>query len=143
MKYGNFKIFKFSTISKRINRIRDSFPTIHKNIKNILGYVADFFSYIIKYIFSEINQSIKFILRGSFSIIHKNTKTILKYIAGIFSYIIKYIFFRINKIIKFIIHNFSKIYKLIDLRRLDLKKIYIYLNIRRYTFYRINKKINL
>ena len=81
MKYGNFKIFKFSTISKRINHIRDSFSIIRKNIKTISKYVADFFSYIIKYIFSKINQSIKFI-----------------------------------------IPNFSKIYKLIDLRRLDLKK---------------------
>ena len=45
MKYGNFKIFKFSTISKRINHIRDSFPIIHKSIKKILGFVAYFFSY--------------------------------------------------------------------------------------------------
>jgi len=143
MIYDNFKIFKFSTISKRINRIRDGFPTIHKNIKNILGYVADFFSYIIKYIFSEINQSIKFVLRGSFSIIHKNIKTISKYVADFFSYIIKYIFSKINQSIKFIIHNFSKIYKLIDLRRLNFKKVYKYLDIRRYVFYGINKKINL
>ena len=142
MKYGNFKIFKFSTISKRINRIRDGFPTIHKNIKNILGYVAYLFNYIIKYILSEINQSIKFVLRGSFSIIHKNIKTISKYVTDFFSYIIKYIFFKINQSIKFIIHNFSKIYKLIDLRRLNFKKVYKYLNIRRYVFYEINKKIN-
>ena len=158
MKYDNFKILKFSTISKRINRIRDSFPTIHKNIKNILGYVADIFSYIIKYIFSEINQSIKFVLRGSFSIIHqsikfvlrgsfsiihKNIKTISKYVTDFFSYIIKYIFSEINQSIKFIIHNFSKIYKLIYFRKLNFKKFYKYLDIRRYVFYGTNKKINL
>ena len=143
MKYGNFKIFKFSRISKRINHIRDSFSIIHKNIKNILGFVADIFSNIIKYIFSEINQSIKIVLRGSFSIILKNIKTITKYVADFFSYIIKYIFFKINQSIKFIIRNFSKIYKLIDLRRLNFKRVYKYLDIRRYVFYEINKKIKL
>ena len=140
MKYDDFKVFKFSTISKRINHIRDSFPIIHKSIKNILGFVADFFSYIMKYIFSEIDQSIKLVLRGSFSIIRKNIKTISEYVADFFSYIIKYIFFKINQSIKFIIRNFSKIYKLIDLRRLNFKRVYKYLDIRRYVFYRINIK---
>ena len=35
MKYDDFKIFKFSTISKNINPIRDSFSRIYKRIKNI------------------------------------------------------------------------------------------------------------
>ena len=35
MKYDDFKIFKFSTISKKINGVKDGFPRIHKNIKTI------------------------------------------------------------------------------------------------------------
>ena len=42
MKYDDFKIFKFSTISKKISRIRDSFSSIYKNIETISGYIADF-----------------------------------------------------------------------------------------------------
>ena len=143
MKYDDFKIFKFSTISKNINRIRDSFSRIHKRIKTILSNIADFLSYILKYIFSEINKSIKSIFRDIFLIINKNIKTISNNIVDFLSYISKYIFSGINKSIKFIIYDFLKIYKLIDPRRLDFKKVYKYLDIRRYDFYRINKKINL
>jgi len=50
MKYDDFKIFKFSTISKRINRIRGGFPKIRNSIKVIQGYIIDFFEFIIKYI---------------------------------------------------------------------------------------------
>ena len=100
MKYDDFKIFKFSTISKNINRISDSFPRIYKKIKNITRNIASFLSYILKDIFS---------------IIHKNTKTIPGNIVEFLSYISKYIFSGINKSIKFIIYNFLKIYKLIDL----------------------------
>ena len=128
MKYDDFKIFKFSTISKNINRIRDSFSRIYKKIKNITSNIADSLSYILKDIFS---------------IIHKNTKTIPGNIAEFLGYISKYIFYGINKSIKFIIYNFLKIYKLINLRRLDFKKAYKYIDIKRYDFYRINRKINL
>ena len=143
MKYDDFKIFKFSTILKNISRIRDSFSRIHKRIKTILSNIADFLSYILKYIFPEINKSIKSIFRDIFLIINKNIKTISSNIVDFLSYISKYIFSGINKSIKFIIYNFLKIYKLIDPRRLDFKKVYKYLDIRRYDFYRINKKINL
>jgi len=143
MKYDDFKIFKFSTISKNSSRIRDSFSRIHKRIKTTLGNIADFLSYILKYIFSEINKSIKSIFRDIFLIINKNIKTISSNIVDFLSYISKYIFSDINKSIKFIIYDFLKIYKLIDPRRLDFKKVYKYLDIRRYDFYRINKKINL
>ena len=143
MKYDDFKIFKFSTILKNISRIRDSFSRIHKRIKTILSNIADFLSYILKYIFSEINKSIKSIFRDIFLIINKNIKTISSNIVDFLSYISKYIFSGINKSIKFIIYDFLKIYKLIDPRRLDFKKVYKYLDIRRYDFYRINKKINL
>ena len=143
MKYDDFKIFKFSTILKNISRIRDSFSRIHKRIKTILSNIADFLSYILKYIFPEINKSIKSIFRDIFLIINKNIKTISSNIVDFLSYILKYIFSGINKSIKFIIYDFLKIYKLIDPRRLDFKKVYKYLDIRRYDFYRINKKINL
>ena len=143
MKYDDFKIFKFSTILKNISRIRDSFSRIHKRIKTILSNIADFLSYILKYIFPEINKSIKSIFRDIFLIINKNIKTISSNIVDFLSYISKYIFSGIIKSIKFIIYDFLKIYKLIDPRRLDFKKVYKYLDIRRYDFYRINKKINL
>ena len=143
MKYDDFKIFKFSTILKNISRIRDSFSRIHKRIKTILSNIADFLSYILKYIFPEINKSIKSIFRDIFLIINKNIKTISSNIVDFLSYILKHIFSGINKSIKFIINDFLKIYKLIDPRRLDFKKVYKYLDIRRYDFYRINKKINL
>ena len=143
MKYDDFKIFKFSTILKNISRIRDSFSRIHKRIKTILSNIADFLSYILQYIFPEINKSIKSIFRDIFLIINKNIKTISSNIVDFLSYILKYIFFGIIKSIKFIIYDFLKIYKLIDPRRLDFKKVYKYLDIRRYDFYRINKKINL
>ena len=35
MKYNDFKIFKFSTVSKNINRIRDSFSRIYKKTPNL------------------------------------------------------------------------------------------------------------
>ena len=143
MKYDDFKIFKFSTILKNISRIRDSFSRIHKRIKTILSNIADFLSYILQYIFPEINKSIKSIFRDIFLIINKNIKTISSNIVDFLSYISKYIFSGINKSIKFIIYDFLKIYKLIDPRRLDFKKVYKYIDIRRYDFYRINKKINL
>ena len=143
MKYDDFKIFKFSTILKNISRIRDSFSRIHKNIKTIPGFIVDLLNFFIKYIFSEINKSIKSIFRDIFLIINKNIKTISSNIVDFLSYISKYIFSGINKSIKFIIYDFLKIYKLIDPRRLDFKKVYKYLDIRRYDFYRINKKINL
>ena len=128
MKYNDFKIFKFSTISKNINLIKDSFSRIFKKIKKILSNITDSISYILKDIFSNI---------------HKNTKTIPGDIVELLSHISKYIFSRIIKSIKFIIYGFLKIYKLIDFRRLDFRKVYKYLDIRRYDFYRINKKIKL
>lgn len=102
MKYKDFKIFKFSTILKNIDLIKDSFSSTLKKIKNIPSNIVDSFSYILK---------------GIFSNIHKNTKNILGHIV--------------------------KFFKLIDLRRLNLKKVLKYFDIRRYDFYRVNKKINL
>ena len=102
MKYHDFKIFKFSIISKKINRIRDGFSGIYKNIKTIPSYIADFCSSILKYTFSGINKSIQFIL-----------------------------------------HDFLTIYRLTGFRRSVFKKVYKYLDIRKYDFSKINRKINL
>ena len=88
MKYIDFKIFKFSTISKNIDLIKDSFSRISKKIKNFPSNIADSLSYILKDIFS-----------------------------------------RINKSTKSIIYNFLKIFKLIDLRRLNFRRVYKYLDI--------------
>ena len=62
MKYNYFQIFKFSTISKNINRIKDSFSRIYKKIKNIPGNIADSLSYILKDIFFGIRKGTKFII---------------------------------------------------------------------------------
>tara|TARA_Y100000310_G_scaffold172776_1_gene172910 strand:+ start:1117 stop:2841 length:1725 start_codon:yes stop_codon:yes gene_type:complete len=101
MKYNDLKIFKFSTISRKFNRIRDSFSRIYKNIKHVPKHAADLFGFIAKSISSEITNSIKFVIK----------------------YLLKIII-------------------LIDPRRLNFKKIYIFFDIRRYDFYRVDKKIN-
>ena len=48
MKYDDFKLFKFSTIFKSINHIRDSFLRIRKKIKHIYAYVVDLFNFFRK-----------------------------------------------------------------------------------------------
>jgi len=101
MKYNDLRIFKFSTILKKFNSIRDSFSRIYKNIKRIPNYVVGFFGFIAKSISSEITNRIKFVIK-----------------------------------------NLLKIIALIDPRRLNFKKVYIFFDIRRYDFYRIDKKIN-
>ena len=58
MKYDNFKILKFSTISKKINRIKDSFSRIYKRIEDISDNVVGISGYIIKYIFTGIYKNI-------------------------------------------------------------------------------------
>ena len=42
MKYSDFKIFKFSTILKKIDLVKDSFSRIFKKIKTIPENIADF-----------------------------------------------------------------------------------------------------
>lgn len=96
MKYSDFKIFKFSTISKRIDHIRYSFSRIPKIIKTILRYVADFLSFIEKYIFSEIHKSIKFIIH---------------YFSKIYN------FMDLRRL------DFKKVYKYFDIRRYDYYRI--------------------
>ena len=96
MKYNDFKIFKFSTISKNIDRIGDNLPGIHKKIKTILNKAANFLSYILKYVFSDIKKSIKFIINE---------------------------FLKIYKSIDLRRSGFKKFYKHLDIRRYDFYKI--------------------
>ena len=77
MKYDDFKIFKFSTISKNINLIKDSFSRIYKSInfkryKYISVYVVDSIMSTIQYIFFGVYKSINF-TRYQFLKIYKNT----------------------------------------------------------------------
>jgi len=111
MKYGNFKIFKFSTISKKIDPILDRFSAIHKSIKRIPDYITDFIKYNEKNILSGINKSIKFILykvSGIYKLIdirRLDFKKIYKYLD-----IRRYDFYRIDKKINFINYKNSSIY---------------------------------
>ena len=107
MKYDDFKIFKFSTILKNISRIRDSFSRIHKRIKTILSNIADFLSYILKYIFSGITKSIKFII---------------------------YDFLKIYKLIDPRRLDFKKVYKYLDIRRYDFYRINKKINLTNYKY---------
>ena len=64
MKYDDFKIFKFSTISKNIDRIGDRLARIYKKIKIITNKTDKFLTFILKYTFSDIKKSIKFIINA-------------------------------------------------------------------------------
>ena len=114
MKYQDFKIFKFSTISKMNNHIRDGFSRIEKNIKKVPNYVVNLFSYIIKYVFSGIYKGIKFTLRD-------------------FLKIYKYLDIRRFHF------NFSTIYKYLNIGRFNLTKVTKYFDPRIYNIQRINK----
>jgi len=133
MKYDDFKIFKFSTISKIVDLKRYNFSRIYKNInfkryKYILVYVADFIISIIKYIFFGILKSVNFI-RYNFLRIYKNIdfkrhKSNLVLAIGSVVFFIKYIFSRIYKISNLRRFNFSRIYNSINLRRFNFLKVY-------------------
>ena len=53
MKYFNFKIFKYSTILKKIDHIIDGFSRKYKQIKSTPNQILDFFGSFIKYIYSS------------------------------------------------------------------------------------------
>ena len=116
MKYDDFKIFKFSTISKKLNRIRDNFSGIYKNIRPILGYVVDILIKIVEYIVSGIYRITQFI---------------------------KHDFLKIYKRINFKAYNFSKIYRYFDIGRYNFSKIYRYFDIRRYNFSKIYRYFDI
>ena len=59
MKFYGFKIFKFSTILKKAEHIKDSLLSIYKVIKKLCIYTADFIInifYIISKNFKNINR---------------------------------------------------------------------------------------
>ena len=111
MKYNDLKIFKFSTISKKFNYIRDSFSRIYKNIKRTPKYVAGLFGFIAKSIFSEITNSIKFVIKNLLKIIilidprRLNFKKIY-----IFFDIRRYDFYRVDKKINFTKYKYLLMY---------------------------------
>ena len=64
MKYFDFKIFKYSTILKKIDRIKDDFSRKYKHVKSIPNHILDFFVSFVKYIYSSILKTIKSILNN-------------------------------------------------------------------------------
>ena len=135
MKYNDFKIFKFSTISKIIELRRYKFSKIYKNInfkryKHIPFYVADFVISIIKHIFSGIYKSLN-LIRHNFSRIYTNIN------------FKRYNFFKVYRYRDIRRYNFSKIYRYLDIRRYNFFKVYSYLDIRRYNFSKIYRYLDI
>ena len=120
MKFGDFKIFKFSTVSKNINRIRDIFSNISKNMETIPAYILDFFSYI----FSGIKKSIKFIIYDLLKIYklsdlrRLNFRKIYKYFD-----IRRYDFYKINKKINLKNYRHAPIYFVIFVTATELNYV--------------------
>ena len=107
MKYDDFKIFKFSTVVKSINRTGHSFSRIYKKIKLITSDVVNFFNKIIKYIFFIIYEGLKFITNN---------------------------FIQIYEKINFKIYDFFKILRYFNFRRYSFSKIYRYLDVKKYIY---------
>ena len=105
MKYNYFKIFKFSTISKNISHIKDSFSRIYKKIKNTPGKLADSLSYILKDIFFGIRRKTKFIT---------------------------YNFLKIFELINPRSLDFKKLYKYFNIKRYDFYRIDKKINFKKY-----------
>ena len=59
MKHFSFKILKYSTILKKIDRIKDSFSQKYKYIKSIPNHILDFFGTFIKYTYSSLIKNTK------------------------------------------------------------------------------------
>jgi len=98
MKYVYFKIFKFSTVLKKINHIKDSFlKRFYKNIQAIPNQIFHIFKYFI---------------HNMFLVIHKGIKLIINHV------------FKIYKIFSLKYLNYSVIYKYFNLKKINLNKIY-------------------
>ena len=115
MKYSDFKIFKFSTILKKIDLVKDSFSRIFKKIKTIPENIADFLNNVLENIFSGISKSIRSMLRYGFNGIIKSIRVIdprridfkrfYKYLD-----IRRYSFYKINKKISLTKYKYMPIY---------------------------------
>ena len=130
MKYDDFKIFKFSTISKIVNPKRYNFSRIYKNINfrrhtYTLVSAVNFVISIIKHTLFGIYKSAKFI-RYHFLIIYKNINFKKYNFFRIYKYpdLRKYNFLRVNKYFDFRRYNFSKIYRYFDIKRYKNVPIY-------------------
>ena len=91
MKFSGLKIFKFSTIIKKINIITDSISSVYKNIRRVFR-----------------------------NFVNTTTDTI-----------------------KYILKVPSKFFELIDLRELNFRKIYKFINFKNFNFFEITKKIKI
>ncbi len=98
MKYVYFKIFKFSTVLKKINHIKDSFlKRFYKNIQAIPNQIFHIFKYFI---------------HNMVLVIHKGIKLIINHVFEIYKrFSLKYL-------------NYSVIYKYFNLKKINLNKIY-------------------
>ena len=115
MKYSDFKIFKFSTILKKIDLVKDSFSRIFKKIKTIPENIADFLNNVLENIFSGISKSIRSMLRYGFNGFIKSIRVIdprridfkrfYKYLD-----IRRYSFYKINKKISLTKYKYMPIY---------------------------------
>ena len=108
MKYNYFKIFKFSTVTKKIDHISDSFLSINKKIKKIPFYVTNHLNLIYENILLNGKKTIK--------------------------YLLKYTLLNFNKVIKFIIYDFFKDYILSNIKKISFNKPYRSINFRKYNF---------
>ena len=112
MKYNDFKIFKFSTILKKINHIKDNFIKGYKDIKSIPSNIAEFFIPFLKSIYNGINKILKFLLRDLIKIF----KSLIENI---------YSFFRAIKYFNIRRYNYSKIYKFFYIKKYKYAATYI------------------
>ena len=95
MKYKDFKIFKFSTISRKIDQIRYIYSRIYKIIKNIPTNTADLIKITLKNIFLKTNKFIRFLQRNFLKIFETlDIRRIYKYFD-----IRRYNFFKLSKIL--------------------------------------------
>ena len=112
MKYNDFKIFKFSTILKKINHTKDNFIKGCKDIKSIPSNIAEFFILLLKSIYDGINKILKFLLRD-----------LLKIFKGLIEN--TYSFFRVIRYFNIKRYNYSKIYKFFVINKYKYVVIYI------------------
>ena len=85
MKNNYFQIIKFTTILKKINRFKEKFSRIYRNIEFIPSYFTNVFRLIPRLIFSKINKSVIFIIRDLFNLFRSIKYKIKKNIEVFFA----------------------------------------------------------